>query len=194
MVSKWKAKRDNTIQRVAGILLDSQTTMDSVVHNKVDEKYIHALQKSNPERSAMVIGQTTVDYEDIYDYCKYLDTPPDERNIPLAKRIPLAYIEDHLKTVNKSWGSLPYSEKMDMLFDLGLAVKQSEENMDIASKYYVNMENYRGRDNKVHVGLVIVGSERIDKAWVKSGYASDDAILYTRDGGLASELARLSRR
>lgn len=194
MVSKHKLERDFSIQAVSNKLLEHNISMDDIVLVKTDESFTEALERINPDKNDMHIGSDKVEYAAIYNYCRYMDTPPDERNIPLAKRIPLQYIEDYLAKEGKSWRKLKYDEKLDMLFDLGLAVKQSDENMDIATKYYVNMENYRGQDRKVHMGLVIVSSERIDKAWLNSGYASEDAILYTKDGSLAAELSKLSRR
>lgn len=194
MVSKWKIQRDNTIQRVASVLWNNNITMNDVISIKEDELFIEALYRVNTKKEDMMIGDSLVEYEEVKTYCKFLDTPANERNIPLAKRIPLVYIEEHLKREGRSWRKLTVEERIDTLFNLGLAVKQSDENMDIATRYFVNMENYRGLDNKAYMGLVIVASERIDKAWLQSGYASDEAILYTRDGSLARELAMLSRR
>lgn len=193
MVSQNKYKRDLKIKRVAEILLKEGITMDEILNTDPSKSYLAAWEKLKEineafgdEDGTVQVGDSKLNLYDMKAYCKYLDTPPDERNITLARRIPLEYIKSYIKP--KTWKNMSVDEKHDVLWGLGLSVKYSEDNIETASRYYIKCENYRTEDNKVKIGLVVVGSERIDKEWLRSGYASDGAILFVNDVNRIEEL------
>jgi len=215
-------EREMTVQKVMKALLAASVSLEDVLKPKQgngttskDESFSIALQRLSKQckRVGNINGQYYVDKdkgtvffkvgEDLLSEntlmvaCREMDKPPKQRLIPLPLRYSLFEIEECLSKLGKpAFGKMSYAEKIEVLWGLGMAVYPEHPeypNGSMSCKYFVNRETYRGVDNKVEHGLVIVGSERIDSEWLNSGFASDAAILYTDDTELAKDLAEMAR-
>ena len=51
---------------------------------------------------------------------------------------------------------------------------------------------HRSVNNSVNDGYFFVGKERLDKTWLRSGFATQEAILHTTDDSLTAELQRMA--
>lgn len=117
-----------------------------------------------------------------------------ERYLRVPLRLSLHEIENVLKRAGMPrWSRLgvnkedTQAKQEELLYTLGMDAKAP-------NRKYVDRVLYRDeKTNKLEYGLVIIGEERTDKEWRASGFASQEAILYTEDHTLAKELAEMGR-
>lgn len=91
-------------------------------------------------------------------------------------------------TVDKNY-PLP-RDLLITLYTLGMdiAAKNDIEEIDIELHHGL----HRSLDKSIQEDYFFIGVERLDKTWLKSGYASQEAILYTKDDSLTKELQRMA--
>jgi len=136
-----------------------------------------------------------ISHDDMIAYCESVDTPPDERYIPVARRMSMSDIEQWVQIKYESrWSELYYDEKLKTLYELGFAVLGGDkDNESVLSKYYVERTTHRNLSGKIVDGLVVVGSERGDKEWLNSGCASYEAKIYSDDPEMIRDLSKMGR-
>lgn len=161
-----------------------------------------AMQKKGWEKAGkkISIGDNSFTVTQIYEYFKAIQDQAQVANIPLATTISLIDIEEGLRALNKPrWKELSTDERYDLLWDLGLAVKPLNlktiegYDMDI-STYRTTKCRHKRMDGTIVYGIAIIAQERRDREWIESGYASDEAKLFTEDVELARDLAEMGRR
>jgi hypothetical protein len=97
-------------------------------------------------------------------------------NIVALRYISLSEINKVQPEVNKKWIENNQEEFLDILFQLGLDPKEPFD--------YQDHLQHRNFFNEIVVCDRVVGSERLDKEWLESGFASPEA----KDKSLNSKL------
>lgn len=184
------SNKEKLFQNITNSLLDSGLDLITFLQSKnnkleddIEEVYPEAI-KHFKVGDSVKIGVDVYHAEDFLDYCKHVDMPPEGRYITLPKYIPMEDIENALQQqYGKSWKDLTQTEKNDVLWNCGMNTKDG--------RYYVDRRIYRNSKNKAVTGLCIVASERTDKGWTKTPFASYEAKIFTVDGSLSKELFSL---
>lgn len=185
------SNKEKLFQSITNSLLDSGLDLITFLRSKndkleddVEEVYPEAI-KHFKVGDSVKIGVDVYHAEDFLDYCKHADMPPEGRYITLPKYIPMEDIENALQQqYGKSWKDLTQTEKNDVLWNCGMNTKDG--------RYYVDRRIYRNSKNKAVTGLCVVASERTDKEWTKTPFASYEAKIFTTDGSLSKELFSLT--
>lgn len=184
------------IDKVNTALLKDGKCVEDLLKVRTDEegKHKETLYKAftryykDQEDKVFVVGGVSFTYKEMLHYMELTDRPARSRHLPLPITVGLDDIQTALRSGGyPSWTELSFVEKQDALWEMGFAVKYVDDDLDIA-KYYIDRKMYRGMDNKARSGLVVVGTERTDKEWLRSGFASSDALTYTKDVELAKDL------
>lgn len=139
------------------------------------------------------IGSKVFQLKDVVGYLNQMEDDPGWKHMVLPKQISMTDIYAYLKTQGKTWKGMKPRERIDLLFGMGLNVKLKEGLEDI-SRYEQKNGPHRNLQGKPMSGWYIEASERTDKEWLGSGFASDAAILYTTDGSLGRELQQIMNR
>lgn len=105
----------------------------------------------------------------------------------MSSIIALVYISlSELQTVDRKftveWIDNSEKELLDVLHGLGMDINQSVERQVV---------EHRNRFGNLITCPRWVGCERTDEAWIKSGYASEEAIAKSLNNGLVNDLFRL---
>jgi hypothetical protein len=105
----------------------------------------------------------------------------------MSRIIALVYISlSELQTIDRKyteeWIDNSPQELQGVLYDLGMEVSQNYERQVV---------EHRNRFGNLITGSRFVGAERIDDEWIKSGYASEEAIAKKLNNGLVNDLFRL---
>lgn len=105
----------------------------------------------------------------------------------MSRIIALVYISlSELQTVEPrytlEWADSSEKELLDVLHGLGMDINQSVE---------CQVVEHRNRFGNLITCPRWVGSERVDESWIKSGYASEEAIAKSLNNGLVNDLFRL---
>lgn len=146
------------------------------------------------------IGEDSYTNRQIYDYLKEIEKDSQYADLPLCKMVSLTDIQEGLRAIGeKPWSKLSQDDKEGILWDLGLAVKRAPivmvDGKDAdSSRYFTRKGRHINMHGKEVYGIVISATERTDVEWLNSGYASDDAKLFTKDNELARDLAEIGRR
>lgn len=186
-------------------LLKQGLCVDDVLHTKGEteggkprEKLLTAFTRGYvhlKEEKVAMVGKL-FDYADLEGVFREMDFMPISRHLSLAKTISLSDVQTALKMAGmQPWREMNYETKLEVLWNMGLAVKLSEnptEDED-ASRYYIDRKHHRNANNKVEYGLCITANERTDKEWKASPHCSYEAKIHTNDEELARELRDMSR-
>lgn len=70
----------------------------------------------------------------------------------------------------KSFEDIPLKDLLKIAYNLGL---------DISKGYELLKGVHRNLRNKLDEGEYIISTERLDKAWIKSGYATSEALIHS---------------
>lgn len=134
------------------------------------------------------VGNQYFLYEDLLGLFNRYDKYTTTRRLNVPLRLSLYDIEQKLPLIGlPNWGKLDLDVKESLLFSLGMDCREP-------NKFYIDRVQYRSETtNKLEYGLVVIGEERVDKEWRDSGYASQEAILYTEDLNLRKDLAEMGR-
>jgi hypothetical protein len=105
----------------------------------------------------------------------------------MSSIIALVYIRlSELQTIDRKyseeWADSSENELLGVLHGLGIDVNQSVERQVV---------EHRNRFGNLITCSRWVGCERIDKEWIDSGYASEEAIAKKLNNGLVNDLFRL---
>lgn len=188
---------EKQIQKITNHLLRNNKTAEDIFNDvfwgKENQTYMQAMNNRQEHREASQINVygTLFDKEAVGYWCESVDAPASVYTMTLPKIVSMSDIESDLKRyLGKSWKQLSYDEKLDVLWEYGLSVKAG---MDEASKYVINRQIHRNRNNKLVDGLVVIASERLDKEWTSTPMASFEAKTFTTDGSLSRDLTEMSR-
>lgn len=83
---------------------------------------------------------------------------------------------------NEEWVDSSEKELLDILYSLGMNTNQPVER---------SMVEHRNRFGNLITCSRWTGLERLDKEWIESGYASEEAIAKSLNNGLVNDLFRL---
>ena len=186
-------KKDQlTIQRITQSMLNDGKCVEELFHRldrKGDEPFLHTYLRVVSDESGMTIGGKQYTHEEMLLFFNSVDSPSEELELPLAKRVSMSDIQSDLnKYLNTTWKDLSYEQKLGVLWEYGLNVlKESED----SSKYWVTRCIHRNRDNKIVDGLCIIASERTDKEWIMTPMASYEAKVYTKDVEMMRDIDRM---
>lgn len=105
----------------------------------------------------------------------------------MSSIIALVYISlSELQTVepryNAEWAESSGDELLDILHGLGVDINRPVERQVV---------EHRNRFGNLITCPRWVGCERIDKTWIESGYASEEAIAKSLNNGLINDSFRL---
>ena len=190
-MTKEAKLKQKSIQHVSNLLLNMDLTADDIVHRKEEQSTTEAFLIQNKGKQDVKLGDVIIPYNIMLEYCNHVDEMPEEMLSVIPLRLSLADIETDLAThLQRSWRSLSYKEKTTLLWHYGMNCVASKED---SSKYWVVRCLHRNRKDVVINGLCIVGAERLDKDWIKSGKASIDAYTFTKDPELKKDLYIMSR-
>jgi|TARA_R110000851_G_scaffold130486_1_gene264130 hypothetical protein len=151
------------------------------------------------EAETFTFGKVKVSHADLLHYMELIARPTRNRNFSICHMMGLEDITTLLHVGGYPlWGDLPRNSvedgspsKEEALWNLGFAVKHTEEDTE-AAHFYIERKMYRGLDNRVRSGLVVVGTERTDKEWLSSGQASVEAHTFDRDYEVAKDLQMIA--
>ena len=164
------------------------------VYHKDGDDLVKSFKRDNEQnRRGKKIGDRYFSYEAILEYLEKASGYTKKTDITIAKIIPFDNINKHLEEQGKDWKEMSQRDKNKLLYSAGLAVMKDKENEEVNSRYEVREMYYRGEDNKTKYGMCVVGSERIDKEWLQSGYASDEAKLYDSDATMRDQLRNMQK-
>lgn len=105
----------------------------------------------------------------------------------MSSIIALVYISlSELQTIDRKytleWVNNSEKELPDILYGLGMDITKSVEQQVV---------EHRNRFGNLITCPRWVGCERVDNEWIKSGYASEEAIAKSLNNGLVNDLYRL---
>lgn len=105
----------------------------------------------------------------------------------MSSIIALVYIsQSELWTVNplytEEWVQNNPQQLEQVLYDLG---------MDVNQPYEVQFNTHRNRFGNINTCTRVVGNSRLDKVWIESGYASEEAIDKQQGNSLVKDLYSL---
>lgn len=196
-MNKEKKEIEKQVQKITNHLLRNGKMAEDVFSElfwgKEGQLYMEAMSNRQEHREASQINLygELFDAEMIGYWCESIDAPASVYEMTLPKIVSMSDIESDLKRyLGKNWRDLSYNEKLDVLWEYGLNVKAG---MDEASKYVINRQIHRNRNNKLVDGLVVIASERLDKEWTSTPMASFEAKTFTTDGSLSRDLTEMSR-
>lgn len=141
-----------------------------------------------PSNELEVISSLEIGDIEKQSYLQYLTEITPVNYMRLIKRVGIGDIE---KSMGGSWSSLSHPERISILFNMGfdLISKNPAGKLKIKG-YWIQKAIYRDSNNNPTEGYVIVASERTDKKWLRGGYASEEAVLYSKDRTMRGELPR----
>lgn len=206
-INNEERKRLNKVKdKLLQKLLKNDLCVDDLLSPKAgdgkdrkEEKLVSAFSRGFghlKEKGIVEILGTEFSYSDLMYIFRGMDFAPHKRHFTLAKTISLDDIQHALKLANMpDWFDTSEEDRLEILFGMGLAVRDSEDDEadEEVSKYFVERKHHRNHDNKVKYGWCITANERTDTMWKKSPYASYEAKIYTKDPELAKDLYLLSK-
>lgn len=83
---------------------------------------------------------------------------------------------------SEDWADNSEKELLDILYGLGMNINQPVER---------SIVEHRNRFGNLITCSRWTGLERLDKEWIKSGYASEEAVAKQLNNGLVNDLFRL---
>ena len=116
-------------------------------------------------------GTVYVDNMDIYNYLLHIESEEhDVGYYKLSLIIPLENIQRDLDKFGLGlWEDMDIDSKRVLLEEYGI---------DYNEGYIERTMLYRADNNRVASGKVIIGQERLDKDWLRSGRASHEAKIF----------------
>lgn len=196
---------DKIVSAVFDALLSAGMTFDELItpnalyeEGTKNEVLADVFKRKRKDKSDVQVGAKFFTYEDVLTVCEEVDKPARNHNMQLACIRSMEDVHTYCDVKGyPKWSALSYEKKLDVLWDLGLAVKYEEEGVmgedEEVSKYFISNKQHRKFDNSIVRGLCVTATERTDRAWKDSGYATQEAMIYTKDHELAKDLAQMGR-
>lgn len=157
---------------------------DVVVAEDRRDLELTAMRQFEAGKPVTLAGRTW-EWGDFMQYLQWASKDAQPKHVLLPLRYNLSDLNAELrKRYKETWTTLSQEKRNAVAYSLGI-------NPDDC---YLQQVLHRNKNNKVVFGWCLVGAERQDRAWKDSGLASPEAILFSTDAGLCSDIDRLRQK